>query len=156
MMTEGTQMTMLDTRQRPGLTRAYSWDRVGYWHGRAVPVSVRPTRGALPYRGTGVRVSRAPHRPRPVSVTMTVTLAGIAALIALWLVMLGQSRVDTASHVPDQLAVVQVQPGENLQRLASRVAPDAPVGTVVDRIRQLNELDSSALDVGQTLIAPVG
>jgi predicted Zn-dependent protease len=87
---------------------------------------------------------------------MTIALAGIAALIALWLVTLGQSRVDTTAHVPDQLAVVQVQPGENLQRLAARVAPDAPVGTVVDRIRRLNELDSSALDVGQTLIAPVG
>jgi hypothetical protein len=156
MMAEGTQMTMLDTTQPQGLARAYSWDRVGYWHGRAVPVSVRPARGALPYRGTGVRMSRAPHRPRPVSVTMTIAVAGIAALIALWLMVLGQSRVDTTAHVPEQLAVVQVQPGENLQRLAARVAPDAPVGGVVDRIRQLNELDSSALDVGQTLIAPVG
>jgi hypothetical protein len=156
MMAEGTEMTMLDTRQPQGLARAYSHDHVGYWQGRAVPVSVRPTRGALAYRGTGVRMSRAPHRPRPVSISMTVALAGIAALIALWLMTLGQSRVDTAAHVPEQLAVVQVQPGENLQRLAARVAPDAPVGTVVDRIRQLNELDSSALDVGQTLIAPVG
>jgi predicted Zn-dependent protease len=52
--------------------------------------------------------------------------------------------------------VVQVQPGENLQRLAARVAPDAPVAGVVERIRELNDLDSAALDAGQTLIAPVG
>jgi predicted Zn-dependent protease len=58
--------------------------------------------------------------------------------------------------VPDRLAVVQVQMGESLQQVAHRVAPDAPVGQVVDRIRELNELDSVALDAGQTLIAPVG
>jgi hypothetical protein len=35
------------------------------------------------------------------------------------------------------------------------VAPDAPVGAVVDQIRDLNKLDSAAVDAGQTLIAPV-
>ncbi len=34
------------------------------------------------------------------------------------------------------------------------MAPDAPVGQVVERIRELNELDSASLDAGQTLIAP--
>ena len=34
------------------------------------------------------------------------------------------------------------------------MAPDAPVGQVVERIRELNELDSVAVDAGQTLIAP--
>jgi len=58
--------------------------------------------------------------------------------------------------VPDQLAVVRVQTGENLQHLAARVAPDAPLARVVARIRELNNLDSAALDAGQTLIAPVG
>ena len=43
-----------------------------------------------------------------------------------------------------------------LQHVAARVAPDAPVGQVVDRIRDLNKLGSTALDAGQTLIAPVG
>jgi hypothetical protein len=58
--------------------------------------------------------------------------------------------------VPDRLAVVQVQMGETLQHVAHRVAPDAPVGQVVERIRELNQLDSVALDAGQTLIAPIG
>jgi predicted Zn-dependent protease len=101
-------------------------------------------------------MSRAPHRPRPVSVMMTVSLAALAALITVWLVALAQSRSTDAVSAPEQIAVVQVQPGENLQRLAARVAPDAPVGSVVQRIRELNELDSAALDAGQTLIAPVG
>jgi hypothetical protein len=119
---------------------------------------MRPAAGVMVYRGTGVQMSRAPHRPRPVSVTMTVILAVVAALIAVWLVALAQARgaASSGTSVPEQLAVVQVQPGENLQRLAARVAPDSPVGSVVERIRQLNELDSAALDAGQTLIAPVG
>ena len=36
------------------------------------------------------------------------------------------------------------------------MAPDAPVEQVVERIRDLNKLDSAALDAGQTLIAPIG
>ena len=58
--------------------------------------------------------------------------------------------------MPDRLAVVQVQAGETLQQVAHRVAPDAPVGHVVERIRELNQLESVALDAGQTLIAPIG
>ncbi|HRD13443.1 MAG TPA: LysM peptidoglycan-binding domain-containing protein, partial [Mycobacterium sp.] len=58
--------------------------------------------------------------------------------------------------LPDQLAVVQVQAGETLQQLAGRVAPDAPAAQVMQRIRELNKLDSAALDAGQTLIAPLG
>ncbi|MFZ0835070.1 MAG: LysM peptidoglycan-binding domain-containing protein, partial [Mycobacterium sp.] len=92
------------------------------------------------------------------SLRMTVMLAALAALVTFWLIALAQARsADTASaKVPEQLGVVYVQPGENLQRLASRVSPDAPVARVVERIRELNELDSAAVDAGQTLIAPIG
>ena len=109
------------------------------------------------YRGTGVTVSRAPHRRRPVSVAVTIALAVAAALITLWLGAFGQAGgIGGRTPVqPERLAVVQVQTGENLQRLATRVAPGEPVGQVVERIRELNKLPSSALDAGQTLIAPV-
>ncbi len=156
MTTEGAHMTVIDAGRRPVRTPAYCSDEV-LTHRPRRGVAVRPVGGAMAYRGTGVRMSRAPHRPRPVSVMMTVTLAAVAALITVWLLTLAQSRsADTGTSVPEQLAVVQVQRGENLQRLAARVAPDAPVGSVVERIRDLNELDSAALDAGQTLIAPVG
>jgi LysM domain len=153
---EGAHMTVIDTGRRPVRTPAYRGNgEVVLRPRRTAPM--RPAAGVMVYRGTGVRMSRAPHRPRPVSVTMTVILAVVAALIAVWLVALAQARgASSGTSVPEQLAVVQVQPGENLQRLAARVAPDAPVGSVVERIRQLNELDSAALDAGQTLIAPVG
>ncbi|MGH3970572.1 MAG: LysM peptidoglycan-binding domain-containing protein, partial [Mycobacterium sp.] len=61
----------------------------------------------------------------------------------------------TPAGTPERLAVVRVEPGESLAHLAARVAPGAPAGRVVERIRDLNELDGT-LVAGQTLIAPVG
>ena len=52
--------------------------------------------------------------------------------------------------------MVRVQSGESLQHLAARVAPDAPTHQVVERIRELNALESATLDAGQPLIAPIG
>ena len=85
-------------------------------------------------------------------------LALLAAAITVWLGLVAQfgGVVGTSAPVPNRLAVVQVQTGETLQQVAHRVAPDAPVGQVVERIRELNQLDSAALDAGQTLIAPIG
>lgn len=113
----------------------------------------------MQYRGTGIAVSRASHSRRPVSTAVTVALAGAAALITLWLGLVGHvsgAPAAATEQLPDQLAVVQVQAGETLQQLAGRVAPDAPAGQVMQRIRDLNKLDSASLDAGQTLIAPIG
>ncbi|WP_431239727.1 LysM peptidoglycan-binding domain-containing protein [Mycolicibacterium aichiense] len=131
----------------------------------AVPPPFVPTgrtRHGRPSRrcGTEARGSRSPgHRTRrPVSTAVTIALAGVAALITLWLGMVGHFSATPAAteQMPDQLAVVQVQAGETLQQLAGRVAPDAPAGQVVQRIRDLNKLESASLDAGQTLIAPIG
>jgi predicted Zn-dependent protease len=109
------------------------------------------------YRGTGVLMSRASHRRKPITPFTTVVLALVAAAITVWLGLVAQFGGVTgeSASVPDRLAVVQVQTGETLQQVAHRVAPDAPVSQVVDRIRELNKLDTVALDAGQTLIAPV-
>jgi LysM domain len=110
------------------------------------------------YRGPGVTVSRASHRRRPITPGTTVILALVAAGITVWLGLVAQFGGvvgSTPAAVPDRLAVIQVQSGETLHQVAQRVAPDAPVGTVVERIRELNKLDSAALDAGQTLIAPI-
>lgn len=103
-------------------------------------------------------MSRASHRRRPLTPYTTVVLALIAAGITVWLGVVAQlgTSIEPPSQVPGQLAVVRVMSGESIQQVAHRVAPDAPVGAVVDRIRELNKLPSVALDAGQTLIAPVG
>lgn len=169
-------MTILHTRRHPREVRnEFECQTVrrqarGAVRGPAVDVSrLRPTAGArrpqssrpggasMRYRGTGVLVSRASHRRRPITPATTVVLALIAGAITLWLGLVAQfgGVVGDQTEIPGRLAVVQVQAGESLQQVAQRVAPDAPVGDVVDRIRELNELESVALDPGQTLIAPV-
>lgn len=157
-------MTVLDDRElaewyamavRPSCAPARSREHVASYR----PGPARPRVAPLRYRGGGVAVSRAPHTRRPVSTTATVVLAAAAALITLWLGSLadfGGDRAVAPASVPDRLAVVQVQAGETLAHLAGRVAPDSPVGQVVDRIRDLNDLDSAAVNAGQTLIAPIG
>nr|WP_090344095.1 LysM peptidoglycan-binding domain-containing protein [Mycolicibacterium malmesburyense] len=150
-------MTVLDTHD-------YQAQRVVRTGNRPVrarrrPSATRPGGAAVRYRGTGVLMSRASHRRRPITPVTTVLLSLVAAGITVWLGLVAQFGGvvgDTSAAVPNRLAVVQVQTGESLQQVALRVAPGAPVAQVVDRIRELNQLDSSSLDAGQTLIAPVG
>jgi LysM domain len=130
------------------------------------PGPARPAGEPLRYRGTGVTMTLAqgPHHRRsdhrlPVTVSTTLALALLAALITAWLGVLAHlsdAARDTSTPPLDRLAVVRVQSGETLPRLAARIAPGAPVDRVVKQIRDLNELDSAALEAGRTLIAPVG
>ncbi|MHC9293526.1 LysM peptidoglycan-binding domain-containing protein [Mycobacterium sp. LTG2003] len=122
------------------------------------PRPERPNGAALRHRGTGVLMSRASHRRRPITPITTVMLALVAAGITVWLGLVAQlgGVMGPAESVPSELAVVQVQSGETLQHVARRVAPDAPVGQVVQQIRDLNQLESAAVEAGQTLIAPIG
>lgn len=128
-----------------------------------------PGGAPLRYRGAWVVKSTAPHpistgphrrEPvRPISPGTTVLLAVIAAGITLWLGLMadfGAALAGSTSAVPERLAVVQIHQGESLAHLAARVDPDAPAGEVVERIRELNKLESVSVNVGQTLIAPVG
>ena len=103
-------------------------------------------------------MSRASHRRKPVTPLATVVLALVAAAITVWLGLVAHlsAPAGPAPTPAARLAVVQVQAGESLEQLAQRIAPDASVGSVVDQIRDLNELKSAAVDAGQTLIAPVG
>ena len=171
-------MTVLDDRQLNDRALAYPRPAVSGYHSgvrsranlrvsyRPVPARPalhrpRPTRPAvapLRYHGSGMRVSQAVHTRRPVSTAVSIALAGMAALITLWLGLLANvsgDRIPVPAQQSDRLAVVQVQAGETLQELAGRVAPDAPTSQVVQRIRELNKLDSAALDAGQTLITPL-
>ncbi|WP_310785750.1 LysM peptidoglycan-binding domain-containing protein [Mycobacterium sp. Z3061] len=127
------------------------------------PGPTRPAGAPMHYRGTGVAMSTASHRRRPVSVLTTMGLALLAGIITLWLGLmanfgsvLNDEPAGASAQVPAALAVVRVEPGESLQQLATRVAPGAPVRDVVERIRNLNALDSNVVAAGQTLIAPIG
>lgn len=171
-------MTVLDDRHPLGWSTVCS-PRPDARHrpvvrpGRQRPGPNRPGVASLQYRGSGVARSSAPSRAashgwscasrsrRPVSTTVTIALAGLAALITLWLGALAQSGAQRSAGassgvVADRLAVVEIQAGETLQQLAGRIAPDAPVGQTVERILHLNKLDSASVTGGRTLIAPIG
>ena len=157
-------MTVLDDRQLAEWVMTYPHPaETGYRSGvrsRAnLPATRRPGNAPLRFQGNGVRMSQAVHTRRPVSTALSVGLAGLAALITLWLGVLANfsgGRVPAPAQQPDRLVVVQVNAGETLQQLAGRVAPQAPTSQVVQRIRELNKLESAAVDAGQTLIAPMG
>ena len=152
-------MTILDSRQTQAEPMNKPVVRPGFrpTDARRRPRSSRPGGAPLRYRGTGVLMSRTSHRRRPITPATTVVLALIASAITVWLGLVAQFGGVTGveAPVPGRLAVIQVQTGETLQQVAHRVAPDAPMGQVVERIRELNHLDSVALDAGQTLIAPI-
>jgi LysM domain len=127
------------------------------------PGPPRPAGAPPRFYGTGVAMSVAPHRRRPVRLATTLGLALAAGMITLWLGLvanIGQivngDAGGSAARVPGRLAVVRVDAGESLQDVAHRVAPDAPARQVAERIRELNDLNSPSLVAGQTLIAPVG
>ena len=93
-------------------------------------------------------MSRASHRPRPITPTTTVVLALLAAVITVWLGLVAQvgGVVGTSAPVPNRLAVVQVQTGETLHQVARRVAPDATVGACAAAFaapRPMNWLNSA-------------
>ncbi len=118
----------------------------------------RPAVAPPRYYGTGITMSVATHRRRPVTLATTVGLAVVAGLITLWLGLvanIGQAlngdSAGSAARVPDRLAVVRVEGGESLEDIAHRVAPDAPARQVAERIRELNDLNSPALAAGQTV-----
>jgi hypothetical protein len=149
-------------RPTDGLVGERRYDRERLVRSRRPRVS-RPAGTPMRYSGTGLAVSVAPHRKRPVTLATTVGLALLAGMITLWLGLvanLGQlangDSGGSAARVPDRLAVVRVESGESLQDVAHRVAPDAPARQVAERIRELNDLNSPTLAEGQTLIAPVG
>ena len=123
-----------------------------------------PRTAGTRHRGTGVLMSRASHRRRPVTPAATVGLALLAALITVWLgavAQFGAAANDPAAAGPttaaatETLAVVEVNPGESLIELAARVAPNRSTEQVAQRIRDLNRLAGAEPRPGQTLIAPI-
>ncbi|MGV9296449.1 LysM peptidoglycan-binding domain-containing protein [Amycolatopsis sp. NPDC003676] len=80
-------------------------------------------------------------------------IAFAACLIVTGLGVFGSGV--SSGPVPSQTASVSVQPGDSLGALAARFAPNADQGAVVERIKELNNLDDTALLPGMPLTVPV-
>ena len=108
-----------------GRCRGFASGRDGLARSRR-PGPSRPAGAPPRYHGTGVAMSVAPHRRRPVTLATTLGLALVAGIITLWLGLvanIGQAvngdSAGSAAQVPDRLAVVRVEPGESLQDVAA-------------------------------------
>ncbi|WP_244194543.1 LysM peptidoglycan-binding domain-containing protein [Amycolatopsis echigonensis] len=80
-------------------------------------------------------------------------IAFVACLIVTGLGVFGAGV--SSGPVPSRTASVSVQPGDSLGALAARFAPDADQSAVVERIKELNNLDDTALLPGMPLTVPV-
>ncbi|WP_235078841.1 LysM peptidoglycan-binding domain-containing protein [Amycolatopsis orientalis] len=102
-------------------------------------------------RRGGVACS-APARPA-VRWPWLFAIAFAACLIVTGLGVFGAGV--SGGPVPSRTASVSVQPGDSLGSLAARFAPDADQGAVVERIKELNNLDDTALLPGMPLTVPI-
>jgi hypothetical protein len=144
---------------------------IGREHRLADPVPVeptqRPTHSAHPAvapartravgsRPTGARVVRpAPghlrltRRGRLVTVAATLLIAGLALIGVTARAGALQETAPLPASAPAKLVVA---PGETLWTIAHRVAPDRDPRAVVATIQRLNDLPTSDVRAGQTLV----
>ncbi|MBM4494201.1 LysM peptidoglycan-binding domain-containing protein [Rhodococcus hoagii] len=128
--------------------------------------TTRPAAGAVHYGSAprhgnaGTQVSRAagPSHGRKratsglsaVVATFVITAGVVAGLDAI-----ANLRMAQPDSVPTSTDSVQVRRGESHGDVAARVAPEAPVAQVVDRIVELNAMSGAEVRPGQILISPV-
>ncbi len=110
----------------------------------------------------------APHRPSMVapvptrSVRLTrrgrLVVFGFGVLLAFALgVWFAAGSVATQEAGVEQVEVVTVAPGETLWDIAAEAVAttgEGNVGDMVERIQDMNSLDSSMVNAGQTLRVP--
>lgn len=99
--------------------------------------------------------------PAAASVPLRLTFRGcVLASVLVGLCLLGILAI-AAAHTegggaPTAPASVVVQPGDTLWQIAAEASPAEDPLVVVNRIRQANGLDRSALQPGQLLVLPAG
>ena len=105
-----------------------------------------------------VRSARPASPGSPVRLTRRGRLVVLALLLGLGFgLLLVATAPATATSDPGSTAIadrVTVQPGDTLWAIAERVRPDADPRATVDRIRDMNGLDSGVAQAGQVLLVP--
>ena len=105
-----------------------------------------PIHRIRPTRTSSVRLTR-----RGRLVVFAFGLLVVLALGVLW----GSGSVATErAGTPESTRVVQVQPGDTLYDLAAGLETDGDINAMVERIQDLNALDSGVLQAGQRLRVP--
>lgn len=169
------QLTVTRTPRRPGVARPPMHpgphpSRPGSSAPRSAPLPPLPPTVGRPVRRPHRQAFAAgPHyapAPRPMVRPTTAQVARRRRAVALMLVapvtlavvvLLGQlAHVAQVATVPDQTVAVQVAEGDSLWQLARRAAPQADTGAVVERIVEVNGLESAAVSPGEVVLVPTG
>lgn len=106
----------------------------------------RPQPSAV--RGTDRAVAR---RRSAAGILVGAALAGLVWVFAL----VGGDYEAASAPEPVATSVVHVRGGETLNSVAARVAPEVPRQAVINQLRALNGMTTTALSVGQALVVPV-
>ncbi|MFW0790358.1 LysM peptidoglycan-binding domain-containing protein [Gordonia sp. CPCC 205333] len=91
------------------------------------------------------------RRRGAASVLVGAALAGLVWFFAV----VGGNYEASVAPAPTSTSVVHVRAGESLSAVAARVAPELPTQAVINKIVELNHLESSGVRVGQALVTPV-
>jgi Tfp pilus assembly protein FimV len=102
---------------------------------------------------------RTPTGSGPLRLTrrgrLVVFLAGLAAVLSVLFVVLSDAATGTAERgQPVPVHMVEVESGDTLWTIASRVAPGEDPRDLIDRIEELNSLDGT-LRVGSEIAVPL-
>ena len=112
---------------------------------------------------TMFRPSTSPSVRRRSAVRLTrrgrVVVVVAALIVAFAIGVFVTAAGSVATQHPGQAEptkIVQVSPGDTLWDIASRLADDGQVPAMMQKIEQLNALDSVDLQSGQRLVVPAG
>ncbi|MGH3361174.1 MAG: LysM peptidoglycan-binding domain-containing protein [Nocardioides sp.] len=86
---------------------------------------------------------------------LVVLLACLAVVLLLGVVWGAGSVATEQPGTPEPTQTVQVGPGDTLYAIAAEATTDGDVAAMVERIQDLNSLDSGMVVIGQDLRVPV-
>ena len=129
------------------MSAAVAWDVAP----APVRVPVRPARPRLVSVPTGAEVEVAPATPlrltraARLALTLTVVITAVALAVVLFT---GGASATVIDHS------TTVQPGQTLSEIATQQLPQLSMAEAVAQIQIANDLTSSNIHAGQTLLIP--
>ena len=87
---------------------------------------------------------------------LVVFLTSLFLVLGVAFMLAGADRAAGEAGQPAPTEIVQVAPGDTLWGIASEIATDGDVRSMMSEIERLNALESAGLSAGQKLLVPVG
>ncbi|MFL6062771.1 MAG: LysM peptidoglycan-binding domain-containing protein [Marmoricola sp.] len=83
-------------------------------------------------------------------------LAFLAMALVVMMSLSGWATATRDGGTPQQVRIVEVQPGDTLYGIAGKIAEPGKIREMVHQIQQLNSLPGGGLSAGQKLAIPAG